>query len=119
MPGGNRTGPMGFGPMTGRGLGFCAGYSAPGFMNPSQAWGWGGGSGRGRGWRHRYWATGIPGWAWSWPAQTGFPAVQPGLVASAASEVELLRQQAEYLKQSLDEVNERLAKLEVDKDTTA
>jgi hypothetical protein len=31
---GNRTGPAGLGPMTGRSAGFCAGYSVPGFMNP-------------------------------------------------------------------------------------
>jgi hypothetical protein len=33
MPRGNRTGPMGMGPMTGRGAGYCAGFSVPGFMN--------------------------------------------------------------------------------------
>ena len=34
MPGGDGTGPMGLGPMTGRAAGYCAGYPAPGFMNP-------------------------------------------------------------------------------------
>jgi len=34
MPRGDGTGPMGLGPMTGRGAGFCAGYPVPGFMNP-------------------------------------------------------------------------------------
>ena len=34
MPGGDGTGPMGFGPMTGRAAGYCAGYPVPGFMNP-------------------------------------------------------------------------------------
>ena len=33
MPGGDRTGPMGFGPMTGRAAGHCAGYPTPGFAN--------------------------------------------------------------------------------------
>jgi hypothetical protein len=33
MPGGDRTGPMGTGPMTGRGMGYCAGFPVPGFMN--------------------------------------------------------------------------------------
>lgn len=32
MPWGDRTGPEGRGPMTGRGLGFCAGYNRPGFV---------------------------------------------------------------------------------------
>lgn len=34
MPRGDGTGPMGMGPMTGRGAGYCAGYATPGFMNP-------------------------------------------------------------------------------------
>jgi len=34
MPGGDRTGPLGFGPMTGRALGYCAGYNTPGYANP-------------------------------------------------------------------------------------
>lgn len=34
MPRGDRTGPQGMGSMTGRGLGFCAGYTTPGFANP-------------------------------------------------------------------------------------
>jgi len=34
MPRGDRTGPMGLGPMTGRAAGYCAGYPTPGFMNP-------------------------------------------------------------------------------------
>jgi hypothetical protein len=34
MPRGDRTGPAGMGPMTGRAAGYCAGYPAPGFMNP-------------------------------------------------------------------------------------
>jgi len=45
MPRGDRTGPNGMGPMTGRGMGYCAGYNAPGFMNC----GFGRGMGRGRG----------------------------------------------------------------------
>jgi len=34
MPRGDGTGPMGMGPMTGRAAGYCAGFPAPGFMNP-------------------------------------------------------------------------------------
>lgn len=52
MPRGDGTGPAGLGPMTGRGLGLCAGYSTPGYMVPSWGLGRGGGRGRGRGfWR--------------------------------------------------------------------
>lgn len=35
MPGGDRTGPWGLGPRTGRRAGFCSGYRMPGFMNRS------------------------------------------------------------------------------------
>ena len=34
MPAGDGTGPLGFGPMTGRAAGYCAGYPVPGYMNP-------------------------------------------------------------------------------------
>jgi len=44
MPFGDGTGPMGMGPMTGRGFGYCAGYPAPGFANPMPSSGWGRGS---------------------------------------------------------------------------
>ena len=33
MPWGDGTGPAGWGPMTGRAAGYCAGYAVPGFMN--------------------------------------------------------------------------------------
>ena len=65
MPRGNRTGPRGFGPMTGRGAGFCAGYNTPGYMNPGGRSGFigrGGGRGGGRGYRNMFYATGQPGW---------------------------------------------------------
>ncbi len=49
MPRGDRTGPNGAGPMTGRGAGYCAGYSVPGYVNPVGGYGRGWGRGRGRG----------------------------------------------------------------------
>ncbi|RJX26516.1 MAG: hypothetical protein C4531_15385 [Desulfurivibrio sp.] len=36
MPGGNGTGPMGMGGMTGRAAGFCAGNGMPGFASQGQ-----------------------------------------------------------------------------------
>jgi len=53
MPGGDRTGPLGYGPMTGRAMGYCAGYDIPGFANP--CFGRGFGRGYGRGFRRRFW----------------------------------------------------------------
>ena len=48
MPGGDGTGPVGFGPRTSRSAGFCAGFSGPGYINSNP------GRGFGRGfWRRR------------------------------------------------------------------
>ncbi|HDI03093.1 MAG TPA: hypothetical protein ENF67_00955 [Candidatus Pacearchaeota archaeon] len=44
MPFGDGTGPLGLGPGTGRGLGYCRGFGVPGFINPLGFW-----FGRGRG----------------------------------------------------------------------
>ena len=55
MPRGDRTGPSGEGPTTGRGMGYCTGNNHPGFDNPRSIGGRGygrrfhGGTGYGRG----------------------------------------------------------------------
>jgi len=52
MPRGDRTGPDGFGPMTGRGFGFCSGFNSPGYTRGGGfGRGYGRGFGRGRGFR--------------------------------------------------------------------
>jgi len=81
MPRGNRMGPGGQGPMTGRGAGYCAGYGAPGFASPGPGGGFGGGrswGGRG-GWRHRNWfgASGLPGWMRAWAGAPDFTEEPP------------------------------------------
>ena len=62
MPRGDGTGPLGAGPLTGRGAGYCAGFGLPGFLNafPGRFWGrprWGMrmGGGRGLGFWGRSW----------------------------------------------------------------
>jgi hypothetical protein len=119
MPFGNGMGPAGFGPMTGRGAGFCAGYGVPGYMNPAGgpgAWGFGPGvgRGRGRGHRHMYWATGLPGWQRPAP---WFPApypYTPGALAQPSAEQELnaLRGQLEAMEQGIGQIQERIRELE-------
>ena len=125
MPGGDRTGPAGMGPMTGRSAGFCAGYSVPGYMNPVGGrgyWGWGRGGGRGH--RNWFYATGIPGWArtgyglpaWSGaggPLAYGVAAFAPGLTTQ--QELDGLKGQAEYLEDSLDGIKKRIEELEAAK----
>lgn len=50
MPRGDKTGPQGMGPMTGRAAGYCAGNDRPGFASDeAPGYGRGGGFGRGRG----------------------------------------------------------------------
>jgi hypothetical protein len=126
MPRGDRTGPAGMGPMTGRAAGYCAGYPVPGYMNPVGGrgyWGWGRGfwgRGGGRGRRNWYYATGLPGWArmgYSYPAWGGaIPPYPPyaGPAPAAATEQELagLKQQAQYFQSALDEINKHIEELE-------
>ncbi len=59
MPRGDRTGPMGMGPMTGRGAGFCSGVGVPGFMNAMPARG---GMGMGRGAAGVLYGYGVETW---------------------------------------------------------
>ncbi len=40
MPGGDKSGPRGSGPMTGRGLGYCTGNRGPGFSNWARGMGY-------------------------------------------------------------------------------
>ena len=49
MPRGNRTGPRGDGPMSGRGAGYCAGNDRPGFASSGMGYGRGFGRGQAQG----------------------------------------------------------------------
>ena len=60
MPGRDQTGPMGMGSVTDRGAGMCARVGMSGYENAVPGRGFGMGYGRGR--RHRFYATGQPGW---------------------------------------------------------
>lgn len=127
MPGGDRTGPAGMGPMTGRAAGYCAGYPVPGFANPvpgrGLGWGWGRGPGwgwsrGGRGWRNWYRATGLTGWqraaggypAWGGPTAPPVPtaAVEP----TAQQELQMLKDQAQYFQDTLEGIRKRIDELE-------
>ena len=124
MPGGDRTGPLGAGPVTGRGAGFCAGYDVPGYMNPSYGYGFRGrgrGFGRGSrgggyGWRNQYYATGIPGWArrYGYPYPAPYP-VDPDVAVATktvqADELAHLKEQARYFKRALDDIEKRINEL--------
>jgi len=112
MPRGDGTGPGGMGPMTGRAAGYCAGYSVPGFANPISGrggWGWGRGFGWGRG-RGRGWGYGFG--AAGWPQANWAPVAAPMTPPSKEEQAQALKEQAEYLEQSLSEIKQRLAGLE-------
>lgn len=100
MPRGNGTGPMGMGPLTGRGMGYCAGFSAPGYAAPA---GCAGAGGFGRGRRRMFFAIGMPK-----PMRFGYPAHAPEYEA-AGGEQAALEKQARYLKEQLDFVKRRLS----------
>ena len=111
MPGGDRTGPLGMGPMTGRAAGYCAGFPAPGFMNPMPGRGFWGRRG-GRGWRNRFYATGLPGWMrYGGNAPTyGYPASYQN--PDPELEKRALKSQADALQSEIDIIKKRLSEIE-------
>jgi hypothetical protein len=112
MPRGNGTGPMGRGPMTGRGLGFCAGLALPALMG--LAFGRGReGRGGGRGWRNMFHATGLTGWQRA--AMAGTAPSAATVAPTAETEKQFLETQVEAIQSHLDEVKRRLAELETAK----
>ena len=109
MPGFDGTGPMGQGPMTGGGRGYCA---MPVNIAGGRPFGKGAfyGRGGGRGWRNCFYATGLPGWM---RAQRGMQAFG-GFDRTVSKEDELvtLKSQAAYLKDELDAIQTRVQDLE-------
>lgn len=112
MPFGDRTGPLGLGPRTGRGSGYCAGFGAPGSANllpGGTGFGFGrGGRGMGcrwagRGWRNWHHATGMPGGA---RTRYGYPYAAS---YTAEEEIAFLRDEAEFLKKQLEEIQTRIS----------
>ncbi len=126
MPRGDRRGPDGAGPMTGRGMGYCAGFDAPGYVRPGVGYGGRRGGqmhgGYGRGMRHGRGGYGNGAWGPGWDAYGGVPtgayptgpAVVPVNVRPPmpVDEAEALRAQAEYLEETLKDVQQRLSALQ-------
>jgi len=120
MPGFDRTGPLGAGPRTGRGLGFCAGGPYPPAYGGARYGAgrggipWGGGRGRawggGRGWfgRGRGPRIGWRGWGVYPPppyAAYGAPYYYPG---PPEAEREWLEARVSDLENELEEARKRL-----------
>ena len=120
MPRGDKTGPMGQGPITGRGLGFCAGYDTPGFTkNFGRGFGRGMGQGFGRGMRAgrgmgQSFGRGMGGGmerGLGIGRSTGW-GFGRGMSFTKEDEVRGLKAQADYLKQAQEDINSRLSELE-------
>ncbi|MCD6233097.1 DUF5320 domain-containing protein [bacterium] len=114
MPFGNGTGPLGQGPMTGRGAGYCAGYGTPGYMNPTGGRYGRGYFGWGRGWGWRNWSKGA-GFGRRWGgfgAWGGYPSTLPQPTAS--EEKEILTQQMKSLEEELKGIKARLQEISKD-----
>jgi len=119
MPGGDRTGPTGMGPMTGRAAGYCTDYNAPGYANPVFQRGVCGvrlGRGRGRGikWRHWFYSTGQPFQSWVnprvWGPERGSAPVYTQSMSKEA-QIDMLKTEAADLENALQEIRDRLAKI--------
>ena len=116
MPGGDGTGPAGLGSMTGRGAGYCAGYEAPGFTSARGLW-YGGRGGGHWGRRNWFYATGLTGWqrpAYGYPgAPYGMPYATPfAPTPTREQELNVLKGQAEDLKDALDGIKKRIEEIE-------
>jgi len=109
MPRGDGTGPMGMGPMTGRAAGYCAGYGVPGYANPGfgrgmgMAWGRGGGFGMGMAWRRGR------GRAFGFAPAPFVP------TPTREQELDVLHSQADWLKEQMDAINQRIGELDQQK----
>jgi len=108
MPFRDGTVPLGAGPQSGRGAGWCGGTQAAGNINPGRRQGVGG---RGWRWRNLFRTTGLTGWerAAGWPgsaqgAAPEKPAEEP--------EVQVLKRQAESLGNTLEDIRKRIEELE-------
>jgi hypothetical protein len=122
MPGGDRRGPNGMGPKTGRGAGYCAGFDVPGYANFGRGRGFNRGfSGGGWGRRNMFYATGYRGWQRSGFGRSFRPAdfpPPPGYVDPAnpqlteEQELDTLKEQAEYLENTLGGLRKRIEELE-------
>jgi hypothetical protein len=115
MPAGNRLGPEGEGPMTGRRMGYCTGYAQPGFHSASFR-----NSAMimvGRGRRCRNYPLERRSF-FRYPHESGYSFAtdefEPQPI-TADEEEHVLTQQASWLKNQLDLINTRLEKLQAKK----
>ena len=116
MPRGDKTGPAGQGPRTGRGLGYCSGSDTPGFIQPGfgRGMGYGRGMGLGRGMGFRRGRCGFYGrgfWPQAVPMQVpNYPAPVPRITKE--QEKQILSQDLEYLENQIQAIKKRIEELD-------
>ncbi len=108
MPGGDRTGPIGRGPMTGRAVGYCAGYPEPGYSNPSYGRGLGRGGGRGFG--RGYWGRGR-GFSWGGYSPDPYYTPEP----TKEEEKTYLEKMVKGLEEEIKAIRERIQEMTKEK----
>ena len=113
MPGFDRTGPMGAGPMTGGARGRCN----PATAATLTAYGGGYGYGRGLGLRRGFRGAYDPGRGRGRGYGRGYggypPAAGSAYSMDATREVDMLKADADYMRKSLDAINKRIDELSV------
>ena len=111
MPGYNRTGPMGDGPMTGRGMGFCSGTDPVYEGQYPGAGGLGRGLRRQRGFKRGFGSDmrGSRGRGFARRRPSGNEPIRP---QDKAGEIETLKMQAASMQNALDAIQKRMEELE-------
>jgi len=115
MPGGDKTGPWGLGPRTGRAAGYCTGNNVPGYANPGFIRGFGSGRGRGRGFGRGFQGCGRGFWrqgVYPYPAPY-YPETYPS--PSKEEEKAYLEDMVKGLEEELKMIQQRLQELSKEK----
>ena len=117
MPRGDRTGPWSQGPMTGRAMGYCAGFTSPGFMSPGPGLGFGRGQGFRRGPGRGFGFGRGRGWNWEgygrfggypYPPEASYQNFQP---YSEEQEMDFLEDQVKALENQLKQIKKRQSEI--------
>ena len=108
MPARDQSGPQGEGPMSGRGMGICNGYTDTWASGQGMGFGRWHAFGRGRSFRNRFFARPYAGRMGMYP--TAGPMQSP----DPKDEEQVLKGQASWLQNQLDLINKRITTLRED-----
>ncbi len=109
MPRGDRTGPWGGGPRTGRNLGYCTGFSSPGYMK-GMGMGWGRGRGYGRGGWNR-WGRGRNNGPFHFPLYASDEKQTWPFTPTPEKESEYLKELVSNMKEEIKMLEKRITEL--------